>query len=267
MTAWIVSDYFSFMKERAGEFVDLLKDGWVDFVDEFKLNFIEGDRWEWLLDGFKNTLLITLCSCLLGIALGVVVAIVRSTYDKTGADMKKRGGFGYKLLAFLNAICNIYLTIIRGTPVVVQLLIMYFVIFASSTNGTAVAIVAFGINSGAYVAEIFRSGIMSVDKGQFEAGRSLGLNYIQTMIHIIIPQMFKIVLPTLCNEFIVLLKETSVAGYVGIVDLTKAGDLIRGRTFSAFMPLIAVALIYLVVVMIFTALVGKLERRLRNSDH
>ncbi len=267
MTAWIVSDYISFMKERTGELVKLLKEGWVDFADEFKLNFIEGDRWEWLLDGFKNTILITLFSCLLGIALGVVVAIVRSTYDKTGADMKKRGGFGYRLFAFFNVICNIYLTIIRGTPVVVQLLIMYFVIFASSTNGTAVAIVAFGINSGAYVAEIFRSGIMSVDKGQFEAGRSLGLNYIQTMIHIIIPQMFKIVLPTLCNEFIVLLKETSVAGYVGIVDLTKAGDLIRGRTFSAFMPLIAVALIYLVVVMIFTSLVGKLERRLRNSDH
>ena len=129
------------------------------------------------------------------------------------------------------------------------------------------AIIAFGINSGAYVAEIFRSGIMSVDKGQFEAGRSLGLNYIQTMIYIVIPQMFKIVLPTLCNEFIVLLKETSVAGYVGIVDLTKAGDLIRGRTFSAYMPLFAVALIYLVVVMIFTSLVRRLERRLRNSDH
>lgn len=267
MTAWIVGDYLAFMKDRIQGLIELLKEGWVDFADEFKLNFIEGDRWEWLLDGFKNTLLITFCSCLLGIALGVIIAIVRSTYDKTGADMKKRGGIGYRLFAFFNAICNIYLTIIRGTPVVVQLLIMYFVIFASSTNGTAVAIVAFGINSGAYVAEIFRSGIMSVDKGQFEAGRSLGLNYIQTMIHIIIPQMFKIVLPTLCNEFIVLLKETSVAGYVGIVDLTKAGDLIRGRTFSAFMPLIAVALIYLVVVMIFTALVRRLERRLRDSDH
>ena len=267
MTAWIISDYFSFMKYKTSELGDNIKLGWQDFVDEFRLNFIEGDRWEWLLDGFKNTLLITLLAGLIGIVLGVTIAIVRSTYDKTGADMKKRGGFGYRVLAFFNAICNLYLTVIRGTPVVVQLLIMYFVIFASSTNGTMVAIIAFGINSGAYVAEIFRSGIMSVDKGQFEAGRSLGLNYIQTMIHIIIPQMFKIVLPTLCNEFIVLLKETSVAGYVGIVDLTKAGDLIRGRTFSAFMPLIAVAIIYLVVVMIFTALVRKLERRLRNSDH
>ena len=130
-----------------------------------------------------------------------------------------------------------------------------------------IAIVAFGINSGAYVAEIFRGGIMSIDNGQFEAGRSLGFNYIQTMIYIVIPQMFKVVLPTLCNEFIVLLKETSVAGYVGIADLTKAGDLIRGRTFSAFMPLIAVAIIYLVIVMLFTWLVGKLERRLRRSDH
>lgn len=267
MTAWIISDYFTFMKYKTSELGDNIKLGWQDFVDEFKLNFIEGDRWEWLLDGFKNTLLITLLAGLIGIVLGVTIAIVRSTYDKTGADMKKRGGFGYRVLAFFNAICNLYLTVIRGTPVVVQLLIMYFVIFASSTNGTMVAVIAFGINSGAYVAEIFRSGIMSVDKGQFEAGRSLGLNYIQTMIHIIIPQMFKIVLPTLCNEFIVLLKETSVAGYVGIVDLTKAGDLIRGRTFSAFMPLIAVAIIYLVVVMIFTALVRKLERRLRNSDH
>ncbi len=267
MTAWIIGDYFNFMKYKISELGDNLKIDWQDFVDEFKLNFIEGDRWEWLLDGFKNTLLITLLAGLIGVVLGVAIAIVRSTYDKTGADMKKRGGFGYRVLAFFNVICNLYLTVIRGTPVVVQLLIMYFVIFASSTNGTMVAVVAFGINSGAYVAEIFRSGIMSVDKGQFEAGRSLGLNYIQTMIHIIIPQMFKIVLPTLCNEFIVLLKETSVAGYVGIVDLTKAGDLIRGRTFSAFMPLIAVALIYLVVVMIFTALVRKLERRLRNSDH
>lgn len=267
MTAWIFTSYAAFMKDKFNKIIEFVKLECQDFVDEFKLNFIDGDRWEWLLDGFKNTLLITLLAGLIGIVLGVVIAIVRSTYDKTGSDMKKRGGIGYALLAFFNGICNIYLTIIRGTPVVVQLLIMYFVIFASSTNGTMVAVIAFGINSGAYVAEIFRSGIMSVDKGQFEAGRSLGLNYIQTMIYIVIPQMFKIVLPTLCNEFIVLLKETSVAGYVGIVDLTKAGDLIRGRTFSAFMPLIAVAIIYLVVVMIFTSLVRKLERRLRNSDH
>ncbi len=241
---------------------------WIkDFCDDFKLNFITGDKWEWLLDGLKMTLIITFFSVLLGILIGVVLAIIRTTHDKNIETLKKNKGIGYFIIKLLNAIANIYLTVIRGTPVVVQLLIMYFIIFASSRNSTLIAIIAFGINSGAYVAEIFRSGIMSVDNGQFEAGRSLGFNYIQTMVYIVVPQMFKMVLPTLCNEFIVLLKETSVAGYVGIADLTKAGDLIRGRTFSAFMPLIAVALIYLVIVMLFTWLVGMLERRLRKSDH
>ncbi len=237
------------------------------FKADFTLNFINDDRWQWLLEGLGQTLLITFFAVLLGIAIGVVIAIVRSTFDKNRETLKARNRFSYGILAFFNALCNIYLTIIRGTPVVVQLMIMYFVIFASSTNSTMVAVLAFGINSGAYVAEIFRSGIMAIDKGQFEAGRSLGFNYIQTMIYIVVPQMFKVVLPTLCNEFIVLLKETSIAGYVGIEDLTKAGDLIRGRTFSAFMPLLAVAIIYLAIVMLFTWLVGKLERRLRNSDH
>lgn len=241
---------------------------WVQsFCDDFKLNFITGDKWKWLLDGLKMTLIITFFSVLLGILIGVVLAIIRTTHDKNIETLKRNRGLGYFVIKFLNAIANIYLTVIRGTPVVVQLLIMYFIIFASSRNSTLIAIIAFGINSGAYVAEIFRGGIMSVDNGQFEAGRSLGFNYFQTMVFIIIPQMFKMVLPTLCNEFIVLLKETSVAGYVGIADLTKAGDLIRGRTFSAFMPLIAVALIYLVIVMLFTWLVGILERRLRKSDH
>jgi ABC-type amino acid transport system permease subunit len=163
-------------------------------------------------------------------------------------------------------ICKIYLTVIRGTPAVVQLLIAYFIIFASSNNDIQIAIFAFGVNSGAYVAEIIRAGIMSVDNGQFEAGRSLGFTYVQTMIYVIIPQMVKNVLPALCNEFIVLIKETSVAGYIGIMDLTKAGDLIRGRTFSAFLPLIGVAAIYLFLVMILTWLVGKLERRLRVNE-
>ena len=244
-----------------------MKEWFADLADQFRLNFITGDRWTWLLDGFKMTLVITFFATLLGIAIGVVIATILSSYDKNKESMKKKGGFGYRLLSFLNGICGLYLTVIRGTPVVVQLLIMYFIIFASSTNSTMVAVISFGINSGAYVAEIFRGGIMSVDKGQFEAGRSLGFNYIQTMIYIVIPQMFKIVLPMLCNEFIVLIKETSIAGYVGIRDLTKAGDLIRGRTFSAFMPLIAVALIYLAVVIIFTKLVKRLERRLRNSEH
>lgn len=239
----------------------------LDFAAEFKLNFITGDKWLWLVDGFKNTLIITFFALIIGVAIGVIIAVVRSTYDKNHETLKKKGGFGYFVISVANFICNIYLTIIRGTPVVVQLMIMYFVVLVFIDNGIIVAIIAFGINSGAYVAEIFRSGIMSVDKGQFEAGRSLGLNYVQTMIYIVVPQMFKVVLPTLCNEFIVLLKETSVAGYVGVMDLTKAGDLIRGRTFSAFMPLIAVAIIYLAVVMLFTWLVGKLERRLRNSDH
>ncbi len=238
-----------------------------DLIKEFSRVMFENNRFDFILDGLKNTFLITLGSLVLGVLLGVIIAIIRSTYDKNHTQFKKRGGIGYYLMVFLNAVSKLYLTVIRGTPVVVQLMIFYFIIFASSDNGVAVAIFAFGINSGAYVAEIFRSGIMAVDNGQFEAGRSLGLNYIQTMIHIIVPQMFKVVLPTLCNEFIVLLKETSVAGYVGVIDLTKAGNTIAGRTFSYFIPLITVAIIYLIVVMILTKLVGILERRLRNSEH
>ncbi|MBQ3401432.1 MAG: amino acid ABC transporter permease, partial [Lachnospiraceae bacterium] len=196
--------------------------------------------------------------------IGIVVATVRSTWDQNSENMHK--GPGKRLLGFFNGLCKIYLTVIRGTPVVVQLLIIYFVIFASSNNKVMVASIAFGINSGAYVAEIIRSGIMSIDQGQFEAGRSLGFNYFQTMIYIIIPQAFKNVLPALANEFIVLIKETSVSGYVGLQELTKAGDIIRSRTYTAFMPLIAVALIYLVIVMFFSKLVSILERRLRNSE-
>lgn len=239
-------------------------DWFVELRDDFYLNFIKDDRWRLLLTGLENTLLITFLAVILGIALGVVVAIVRSTYDKTIEET--RPGFGRTLLKIFNAICKIYLTVIRGTPVVVQLMIMYYVIFASSRNGLMVAVLAFGVNSGAYVAEIFRSGIMSIDQGQFEAGRSLGFNYVQTMRYIIIPQAFKNVLPALANEFIVLLKETSVAGYVTIQDLTMGGNIIRSATYSAFMPLIAVALIYLTLVVFFSWLVGKLERRLRNSE-
>ena len=177
-----------------------------------------------------------------------------------------RPGAGKALLRFFNAIANVYLTVIRGTPVVVQLMIAYFIIFATSNNKVLVAVIAFGFNSGAYVAEIVRSGIMSIDNGQFEAGRSLGFNYVQTMMYIIIPQAFKNILPALANEFIVLIKETSVSGYVGLQDMTKGGDIIRSRTYSAFMPLIAVALIYLVIVMFFSKLVSLLERRLRTSE-
>ncbi len=232
---------------------------------EFVLNFVTKDRWKYLLDGLGVTLQITLFACLIGIAIGVVVAIIRATHDKTGETM--RSGIGKVLLNIANSLCRVYLTVIRGTPVIIQLMIMYYVILASMRNGVVVAIVAFGINSGAYVAEIIRGGIMSVDNGQFEAGRSLGFNYVQTMRYIIIPQTFKSVLPSLANEFIVLLKETSVSGYVALQDLTKGGDKIRGVTYSQFMPLLAVALIYLLLVILFSWLVGKLERRLRNSDH
>lgn len=246
--------------------MDLLTEWWNEFSAEFKLNFIDGARWKLLLNGLLGTLKITAVALLIGIAIGIIVAAVRSSYDKNSETMKLKGGVGYFFLSLLNGICKLYLTIIRGTPVVVQLLICYFIIFASASDGVPVAMFAFGVNSGAYVAEIFRSGIMSIDGGQFEAGRSLGFNYIQTMWHIIIPQAFKVVLPTLCNEFIALIKETSIAGYVGVIDLTYAGDRIRGKTFSAFMPLIAVALIYLALVLILTWLVGKLERRLRKSE-
>ena len=209
-----------------------------------------------MTDGLIVTLQITLCAVIVGIVLGFLVGMVRATHDRTGK------------MKILNAICQIYLTVIRGTPVVVQLMLIYYGIFASATvNKVAVAVMAFGINSGAYVAEIFRSGIMSIDNGQFEAGRSLGFNYRQTMIYIVMPQAFKNVLPALGNEFISLLKETSVSGYIALQDLTKGGDIIRSRTYDAFMPLIAVALIYLVMVLVFSRLVGLLERRLRNSDH
>lgn len=227
-----------------------------ELKSSFISNFIDDNRWRYITDGLKITLLVTVFAVLIGVVLGFLIAIVRTTHDKTGK------------LKILNAICKVYLTVIRGTPVVVQLMIIYFIIFGSvDISKVVVAIVAFGINSGAYVAEIFRSGIMSIDNGQFEAGRSLGFNYAQTMMYIVMPQAFKNVLPTLCNEFISLLKETSVSGYIALQDLTKGGDIIRSRTYDAFMPLLAVALIYLAMVMIFTKLVSLLERRLRNSDH
>ena len=243
-----------------------MSNGWNTFVTDFRFVFIQDDRWKSLFQGLGNTLVITFFAVMIGIVLGAIVATVRTTYDKNNGDMKKRNPVGFYILSIANVICKLYLTVIRGTPVVVQLMIAYFIIFATSNNSTAVAVFAFGINSGAYVAEIIRGGIMSINEGQFEAGRSLGFNYGQTMIYIIIPQVFKVVLPTLCNEFIVLLKETSVAGYVGIMDLTKAGDIIRGRTFSAFLPLLGVAAIYLVMVVILTALVGCLERSLRKNE-
>lgn len=230
------------------------------------LCFVDKGYWKWLVEGFRNSLVITFFAIIIGFFFGVILATVRSSYDKNEETLKLRGGLGYWLLKILNAISKIYITVVRGVPVVVQLMVWYFVILVSQDDGVVVAIVAFGFNSAAYVAEIFRGGIMSVDNGQFEAGRSLGFGYVRTMIHIIIPQAVKTVLPTLLNEVIALLKETSVAGYVGIMDLTKAGDLIRGRTFEAFMPLFAVAIIYLLTVVILTAVFTRIERGLRKSE-
>lgn len=225
-----------------------------DFRARFILNFIAEGRWRFLANGLVVTLQVTFFAVILGLIIGGIVALIRSTHDKTGR------------LKPLNFLCNVYLTVIRGTPIVVQLLIIYFVIFTGPVNRVFIAVIAFGINSGAYQAEIIRSGIMSIDKGQFEAGRSLGFNYIQTMIHIIMPQAIKNILPALANEFIVLIKETSVASFIALQDLTRGGDIIRSRTFDAFMPLMAVALIYLTMVTIFTRLVKVLENRLRSSE-
>lgn len=236
----------------------------LDVKETFIFNFIEDNRWKYITNGLLVTLEVTFFALLLGICIGVVVAMIRSSYDQNKEDLQP--GPGKFLFSLLNAVAKFYLTVIRGTPVVVQLLIGYFIIFVSSTNTVLVASLVFGINSGAYITEVIRSGIMSLDQGQFEAGRSLGFNYIQTMRWIIIPQAFKNVLPALANEFIALLKETAVCGYIGLMDLTKGGDVIRGRTFTAFMPLLAVALIYLILVVVISWLIGKLERRLKSSE-
>lgn len=225
------------------------------FIEDFRLNFIEDGRYKYILQGLGNTLIISLLAVLVGTAIGFLVAIIRSNHDKTG-HMK-----------VANALCKIYLTVMRGTPTMIQLLIIYYVIFATvNVPKIVVAFVAFGLNSGAYVAEIVRSGIMAVDQGQFEAGRSLGLNYKQTMRYIVMPQAFKNVLPALGNEFIVLLKETSISGYIGLTDLTHGGDIIRGITYSPLLPLLAVAVIYLILVMGLSYCMGRLERRLRANE-
>lgn len=225
------------------------------FADKFYMNFIKDDRWMSLVSGLKVTIIVTLEAILLGVIIGFIVAIIRSYHDKTGK---------FKIL---NAVCRLYLTVIRGTPTMIQILIMYLVVFGSSSlDSIIIGGIAFGINSGAYVAEIVRSGIMSIPAGQTEAGRSLGLNYSQTMRMIIIPQAFKNVLPALVNEMIVLIKETAIIGYIGEQDLTKAAMVIQSRTFDAFMPLMAAALIYLALVMLLTFFMNKLERRLRTNE-
>jgi len=238
-----------------------------EFIKEIQRIFIADNNWKYMFDGLLNTLLIAFLAVVIGTVLGFLVGMVRATYDKNNGKISNHG-FANFLFRAANWICKLYLTVIRGTPAMVQLLIIYFVVFASiNVDPVVAAIIAFGLNSAAYVAEIVRGGIMAIDNGQFEAGRSLGFNYSQTMMYIILPQAFKNILPALGNEFIVLLKETSVAGYIGVQELTKGGDIIRANTFSAFMPLIAVAIIYLAMVLVLQALVNALERRLRKSDH
>ena len=230
---------------------------WEYFYSRFYLNFIEDDGWKYITVGLKNTLIITFFACLMGIVLGFLVGMVRSTYEKTHK------------LKILNAICKVYLTVIRGTPMVTQLLIMVNIVFAAAKveHSIYVAMLSFGINSGAYVAEIIRAGINAVDRGQMEAGRSLGLPGGKTMRLIILPQAVKNILPALGNEFIVLVKETAVVGYVAVQDLTKAANWIQTKTFQPVVPLLLSALIYLVLVMLMTWGLKKLERRLGKSDY
>lgn len=238
---------------------------WAQFFnrEQFYINFIADDRFvKYILGGLKTTLIITVFAILLGIVVGFFVGAVRSTYDRND-----RPGKPGVLLSALNAVCRVYLSVIRGTPVVVQLMIMYYFIFATpDASKLVIAVLAFGINSGAYVSEIFRSGIMSIDNGQFEAGRSLGFNYVQTIWYIILPQAVKNILPALCNEFIALLKETSVSGYIALQDLTKGGDIIRSRTYNAALPLLTVAVVYWIVVTFLSYMVGRLEKRLRKNE-
>lgn len=223
---------------------------------QFNRYFVDNGATEWWLTGLKTTLLVTVLALCIGVVLGLLIALIRSTHEQTGK------------LKLLNIVARVYLTIIRGTPSMIQILFFYSVIFATvNLNNIVIGGIAFGINSGAYVAEVFRSGIMSVDKGQTEAGRSLGLNSAQTMRLIIIPQAFKNVLPALINEMIVLLKETAIIGYIGTIDITKAATLVQSRTYDALVPLLSAAIFYLILVMILTYFMGKLERRLRKSDH
>ena len=226
----------------------------MSWLDKYVETIIDTGYYKWLFDGFGNTILITVGALLIGVLIGSIIAIVKYF----GEDVPALKPFCW--------LCDLYVTVIRGIPVVVLLLITFFIIFASSDNGVMVAIITFGINSGAYMAELIRGGIQAVDKGQMEAGRSLGLSKMQTMAKIILPQAMKNILPAIGNEMIALLKETSVAGYVAVADLTRAGNLIRNNTYDAVNPLLVVALTYLALVVILTKLLGILERRLAKSD-
>ena len=227
---------------------------------KFYQAFLLKDRWLQYIDGVGTTLLVTAIALALGVVLGSVVAMVRVTHDQ------QRPGHKNPVLGFFNAVCQVYATIIRGTPMMVQLLIMSMVIFSNSRNFTMVGALTLGINSGAYVAEIFRGGLMSVDSGQNEAGRSLGLNYLDTMRFIVVPQAFKNVLPALGNEFITLFKDTALINIIGGKELVYAAKAVGSKTYDVMYPYLGIAVIYLVMVMLLTWLQGKLERRLRQSD-
>ena len=233
---------------------------WQDFFVKFYQAFIESDRWLQYLEGVGTTLVVTAAALALGVILGSVVALVRVTHDQ------QRTGHKNPVLGFFNLICKVYSTVIRGTPMMVQLLIMSMVVFASSRDFTLIGALSLGINSGAYVSEIIRGGLMAVDPGQMEAGRSLGLNYTTTMFLVVVPQAIKSVLPSLGNEFIILLKDTSLITVIGGKELLYAAQGVMNRTYEAMFPLLGTAAIYLVLVMIFTWLLGKLERRLAQSD-
>lgn len=230
------------------------------FFFKFYQAFLESSRWTQYLKGVGTTLLVTAMALVIGIILGVVVSLIRTAHDQ------QRPGRHNPVLAVLNIICKIYITVIRGTPMMVQLLIMSMVIFANSRNFTMVGALALGINSGAYVSEIIRGGLMAVDPGQMEAGRSLGLNYMTTMVVIVIPQAIRAVLPALGNEFIILLKDTSLITVIGGKELLYAAQGIMNRTYDAMFPLLGVALVYLVLVMLFTWLLSKFERRMAQGD-
>ena len=233
---------------------------WQEFFVYFYQAFLENDRWTRYLEGVGSTLLVTTLALAIGLVLGIIVAIVRTAYAQ------QRPGNKNPILGIFDKICGVYVTVIRGTPMMVQLLIMSFVIFSSSRNFTLVGTLTLGINSGAYVAEIIRGGLMSVDKGQMEAGRSLGLNYVQTMRFIIIPQAVKAILPALGNEFIVLLKDTSLITVIGGKELLYAAQGIYNRTYEQMFPLLGIACIYLLLVCVLSWLLDKLERRLRQGD-
>ena len=253
-----MAEYYTLWKSLIVQGEDL--PFWQEFFVKFYQAFIEKDRWLQYLKGVGTTLEVTALALAIGIILGILVAVVRTAHDQ------QRPGKRNFILGLFNIICKIYVTIIRGTPMMVQMLIMGLVIFSSSRDFTSVGALTLGINSGAYVAEIIRGGLMSLDPGQAEAGRSLGLNYIDTMRLIVIPQAFKAILPSLGNEFIILLKDTSLITVIGGKELLYAAQGIYGRTYEQMFPLIGIAIIYLCLVMIFTWLQGKLERRLRQSD-